>query len=63
MNISLERLMLSADPTIDPVRRHNLNFEARNQGMFLSFRALSTNVEPIIWAKRRFKDRDLHLLN
>jgi ankyrin repeat protein len=53
------RLLLSADPTIDPAQRHNLNFEARRQGMFLAFRALSSNVEPTIWAKMRLKGRDL----
>jgi ankyrin repeat protein len=53
------RLLLSADPTIDPVSRHNLNFAARRQGMFLAFRALSSNVEQSIWAKLRFKGRDL----
>jgi hypothetical protein len=53
------RLLLSADLTIDPVRRHSLNFAARRQGMFLAFRALSSNVEPTIWAKMRLKGRDL----
>jgi hypothetical protein len=53
------RLLLSADPTIDPVRRHDLNFAARRQGMFLAFRALSSNVEPLIWSKMRLKGRDL----
>jgi hypothetical protein len=53
------RMLLSADPTIDPERRHDLNFAARRQGMFLAFRALSSNIEPIIWAKMRLKGRDL----
>jgi hypothetical protein len=53
------RLLLAADPTIDPVRRHDLNFAARRQGMFLAFRALSSNVEPSIWSKIRLKGRDL----
>jgi hypothetical protein len=53
------RLLLSADRTIDPVRRHDLNFAARRQGMFLAFRALSSNVEPTIWAKMRLNGRDL----
>jgi hypothetical protein len=53
------RMLLSADPTIDPVRRHDLNFEARRQGMFLAFSALSSNVESTIWAKMRLKGRDL----
>jgi hypothetical protein len=53
------RLLLAADPTIDPVRRHDLNFAARRQGMFLAFRALSSDVEPTIWSKMRLKGRDL----
>jgi hypothetical protein len=50
------RLLLSADPTFDPARRYNLNYEARRHGMFLAFRALSSNLEPILWAKLRFED-------
>jgi hypothetical protein len=53
------RILLAADPTIDLVRRHDLNFTARRQGMFLAFRALSSNVEPTIWSKMRLKGRDL----
>jgi hypothetical protein len=53
------RLLLAADPTIDPVRRHDLNFEARRQGMFLAYRALFSDTEPIIWTKLRLKGRDL----
>jgi hypothetical protein len=55
----LIRLLLAADPTIDPVRRHDLNFAARRQGMFLAFSAFSSNLEPTIWAKLRLKGRDL----
>jgi ankyrin repeat protein len=53
------RLLLSADPTIDSVERHNLNFAARRDGMFLAFRALSANVKPTIWAKIRYEDKNL----
>jgi hypothetical protein len=53
------RLLLSADPTIDPERRHDMNFAARRQGMFLAFSALSSNIEPTIWVKLRLKGRDL----
>jgi hypothetical protein len=53
------RMLLSADPTIDRGRRHDLNFVARRQGMFLAFRAVSSDIEPIIWAKMRLKGRDL----
>jgi hypothetical protein len=53
------RLLLAADPTIDPVRKHDLNFAARRQGILLAFRALSNNLEPTIWSKIRLKGRDL----
>jgi hypothetical protein len=53
------RLLLSADPTIDPVERSNLNFTARKEGIFLAFRALSTNLEPTIWANIRHQGKDL----
>jgi ankyrin repeat protein len=59
LNAYFIRLLLAADPTIDPVRRHDLNLAARRQGMFLAFRALSSNVEPTIWSKMRLKGRDL----
>jgi ankyrin repeat protein len=53
------RCLLSADPTIDPVQRHNLNFQARRQGMFLAFKASSPDMIPTIWAKIRNRGRDL----
>jgi ankyrin repeat protein len=53
------RLLLAADPDIEPVRRHDLNFAARRQGMFLAFRAISSVLEPSIWSKMRLKGRDL----
>jgi ankyrin repeat protein len=59
LSVYFVRLLLNADPSIDPVERHNLNYAARREGMFLAFRALSTTVEPTIWAKLRHEDRDL----
>jgi hypothetical protein len=53
------RLLLNADPTINPVVRRNLNYAARREGMFLAFMALSTNQYPIIWSKIRHEDRNL----
>jgi hypothetical protein len=53
------RMLLAADPTIDPVRRHNSNFVARREGLFLAFKALSSDVEPTIWVKMRLRGRDL----
>jgi ankyrin repeat protein len=59
MKSYFRRILLLADPTIDPVERRNLNYTARRQGMFLAFRALSRNKEPTIWAKLRYEDRNL----
>jgi hypothetical protein len=50
------RLLLANDPTIDPAKRKDLNFEARREGMFLAFGALSSTVKPIIWAQLRYKN-------
>jgi hypothetical protein len=59
MSVYFIRLLLAVDPALDPVKRRNLNFEARRQGMFLAFRALSSDVVPTIWAKIRFEDKNL----
>jgi hypothetical protein len=59
LNVYFIRLLLNADPTIDPVRRHNLNFAARREAMFLAFRALTSNVDATIWAKLRYEHKDL----
>jgi hypothetical protein len=59
LSVYFLRLLLNADPSIDPVQRHNLNYAARREGMFLAFRALFNTVEPTIWAKLRHEDRDL----
>jgi hypothetical protein len=59
LSVYFIRSLLSADPTIDPVKRKFLNFGARKEGMFLAFRALSTNRKPTIWAKIRHEDKNL----
>jgi hypothetical protein len=59
LSVYFIRLLLNSDLTIDPVRRQNLNFDARRDGMFLAFRALTGNFEPTIWAKIRYEGRDL----
>jgi hypothetical protein len=59
LNVYFIRLLLSADPNKDSVKRHNLNYEARREGMFLADIALSTNLEPTIWAKIRHENKDL----
>jgi hypothetical protein len=53
------RLLLAVDPSLDPMQRHNLNFAARREGMFLAFMALSSNYEPSIWANLRYEDKHL----
>jgi hypothetical protein len=59
LSVYFMRLLLAADLTINPVRRHDLNFAARRQGMFLAFRALSSDKKPTIWSKMHLKGRDL----
>jgi ankyrin repeat protein len=59
LNVYFIRLLLNDDPSIDPIKRRNLNYAARKEGMFLAFRALSTNLEPIIWSKIRYEDKNL----
>jgi hypothetical protein len=59
MNIYFTRLILNADRTIEPEKRLDLNYKARREALFLSFRALSINRKPTIWVKLRHKSRDL----
>jgi hypothetical protein len=59
LSVYFVRLLLNADPTINPVVKRNLNYAARREGMFLAFMALSTNRHPIIWSKIRHEDRNL----
>lgn len=44
LSVHFLRLLLNAEPTIDPVSRSNLNYVARSEGIFLAFSALSTTV-------------------
>lgn len=53
------RLLLDADRSVEPERRLDLNHKARKEALFLSYRALSTDTEPIIWIKLRNESRDL----
>jgi hypothetical protein len=53
------RMLLAADPTIDPVKRRNLSYTARREGMFLAFTALSSTIGPIVWAKLRHEVKNL----
>jgi hypothetical protein len=64
MDVYFIRLLLNADPTIDPQRRRELNFTARKEAMFLAFRAVSSGQEPSIWNKLRslYERRQLPVL-
>jgi ankyrin repeat protein len=59
LSVYFIRSLLNSDGTIDPVKRRNLNYAARREGMFLAFRALCSSVEPTIWAKLRHEHTDL----
>jgi ankyrin repeat protein len=56
LSVYFIRLLLDAVPTMDPVQRHNVNYSARREGMFLAFRALCSSSNPTIWAKLRHED-------
>ena len=51
------RLLLRAAPHLDPVELHRLTWEARQQAMFLGFRALG--VTPPLLARLRYENKDL----
>lgn len=59
LNVYFIRLLLANDPSINPLKGRNLNYAARKEGLFLAFRALSTNRKPTIWAKLRYESKDL----
>lgn len=59
LGVYFRRLLLAADPTIDPRARRDLNYEARRDGMFLAFATLSVDRGPTIWSKLRHKGNDL----
>jgi hypothetical protein len=59
LSVYFRRLLLAADPTIHPMKRRDLNYEARKDGLFLAFAALSVDREPTIWSKLRHKGNDL----
>jgi hypothetical protein len=60
LSVYFIRLLLNANRSIDPVKRHDLNYAARREGLFLAFRALSSTIESTTWAKLRHEhNRDL----
>jgi hypothetical protein len=44
IDVYFVRMILNTDRTIAPERRLDLNFEARREALFLSYRALSSNI-------------------
>jgi hypothetical protein len=59
----LIRLLLHADPTIDPTELHKLNYEERRMAIFLVFSAIPLNyLNSFVVQLRRVKNKDLTLL-
>ena len=53
------RLLLRAAPDLNPAELHRLNFAERRMAMFLAFKAMTKNVEPLLLARLRFEKMDL----
>ena len=53
------RLLLRAAPNLDLAELHRLNYEERRMAMFLAFRAVSSQPEPLLMARLRFAKKDL----
>jgi hypothetical protein len=58
MKVYFRRLLLAAVPALDPIERRELNYQARRQGMFLVFRAVSSDKKSTIWANLCFEGLD-----
>jgi ankyrin repeat protein len=53
------RLLLRADPTINPNELHKINYAERRQAMFLAFRAIVSSSEVSIWRRLRMENENL----
>ena len=53
------RLLLRAAPNLNPAELHRLNYAERRMAMFLAFKAVSRNIEPLLLARLRFAKKDL----
>ena len=53
------RLLLRAAPDLNPAELHRLNYAERRMAMFLAFKALTRNIEPLLLARLRFEKKDL----
>lgn len=54
-----QRLLLQADPTINPNELHRLNYNERRLAMFLAFRAVVAVPKLTIWGQLRMADKNL----
>ena len=53
------RLLLRAAPNLNPAELHRLNYAEQRMGMFLAFRARTSNIDPPFLARLRFERMDL----
>ena len=53
------RLLLRAAPDLNPAELHRLNFAERRMALFLAFRAVTTELTPLLLARLRFENKDL----
>ena len=53
------RLLLRAAPNLNPAELHRLNCAERRMAMFLAFKAISSQPEPLLLARLRFAKKDL----
>ena len=53
------RLLLHAAPNLNPAELHRLNYAERRMAMFLAFRAVPSQPEPLLMARLRFAKKDL----
>ena len=53
------RLLLSAAPDLNPTELHRLNYAERRMAMFLAFKAVSSQPQPLLLARLRFAKMDL----
>ena len=53
------RLLLRAAPNLNPAELHRLNYVERRMAMFLAFKAVPSQPEPLLIARLRFAKKDL----
>ena len=53
------RLLLRAAPDLNPLELHRLNYAERRMTMFLAFKAVSSQPEPLLLVNLRFEKMDL----